>query len=485
MSLRLFNTRTRSLEDFRPLNESGISIYVCGLTPSAPAHLGHARTYLFFDVLRRYLEHRGWRVNYVQNVTDIDDRSIERARETGEHWHDIVSGYYASFKHSMTKLGVREPDKEPYATGYIDFIQTMIRQLIDRKYAYSTVDGIYYDVSRFSRYGWLSGRNIDELMAGARIEVDEHKVDPLDFALWKFAKPGEPSWEFTGYGAGRPGWHIECSAMSRELLGEHFDIHGGGTDLIFPHHENEIAQSEVLMSEPPMANFWVHGGMLLFDKKKMSKSLGNFEPLSNVINRHDPQAIRLLFLQTGYRKVMNFTEDSIGAAAVSLDKLRNGWRALRQADQVRARSAGDSGLMRRVEATLDNDMNTAGVLGELHSYVAAAEKLIAAGSGGGLFEPYDRALHLLGLTPNESWLTRAAAKTLPEDLPRRLGLALDGGLVFNGISSEEAVRRVIEQRTQARENRDFKESDRLRQALATCGVTLNDSKEGTTWSLSG
>lgn len=485
MSLRLFNTRTRSLEDFRPLNDSSISIYVCGLTPSAEAHVGHARTYLFFDVLRRYLEYQGRNVTYVQNVTDIDDRSIARARQTGEHWYDIVSGYYTSFKDSMKKLGVREPDHEPYATRYIDSIQGMIRQLVDRKYAYTTVDGIYYDVSEFDRYGQLSGRNIDELMAGARIEVDEHKTDPLDFALWKFAKPGESSWDFAGYGAGRPGWHIECSAMSRELLGERFDIHGGGTDLIFPHHENEIAQSEVLMSHPPMAMFWVHGGMLLFDKKKMSKSLGNFEPLSELLKRHDPQAIRLLFLQTGYRKVMNFTEESVGAASLSLHKLRSGWRMLRQGDYEGALRAGDNGLMSRVESGLENDMNTAGVLGELHSYVAAAEKFIAAGNGGGLFEPYDRALRLLGLIPNESWSAQAAPPSLPEDLPARLALAFDGELVFNGVSSEEAVRRVIELRTQARENKDFARSDRLREVLARCGVTLNDSKEGTTWSISG
>ncbi|MBC5829452.1 MAG: cysteine--tRNA ligase [Candidatus Eremiobacteraeota bacterium] len=485
MSLRLFNTRTRSLENFRPLNDSQVSIYVCGLTPSAEAHVGHARTYLFFDVLRRYLEHLGWRVRYVQNVTDIDDRSIARARETGEHWYDIVSRYYAVFKNSMEKLGVREPDDEPYATKHIGTIQTMIRELIERKYAYSTVDGIYYDVSKFKRYGQLSGRNIDELLAGARIEVDEHKDDPLDFALWKFAKPGEPSWEFAEYGAGRPGWHIECSAMSRELLGEEFDIHGGGTDLIFPHHENEIAQSEPLLSRPPMVNFWVHGGMLLFEKKKMSKSLGNFEPLSDLLKRHDPQAVRLLFLQTGYRKVMNFTEDSIEAASLSLDRLKSGWRVLRQADRNGGPQENDNGLMSLIEAALDNDMNTAGALGELHSYIAAAEKSIAEGTGGSPFVPYDRALRLLGLTPDESWLRKAAPRALPQDLPQRLAHALDGELLLNGMSSEEAVQRIIELRARARGEKDFGTSDRLRDVLATCGVTLKDSKEGTTWSIAG
>ncbi len=485
MSLRLFNTRTHSLETFYPRKDGCVNIYVCGLTPSAEAHVGHARTYLFFDVLRRYLEYRGWQVRYVQNVTDIDDRSIGRARETGEHWYDIVAGYYATFKESMRRLGVRKPDDEPFATNYIAPIQTMIRELIERKYAYSTVDGIYYNVSEFPRYGQLSQRNIDELMAGARIEVDEHKANPLDFALWKFAKPGEPYWEFTGYGRGRPGWHIECSAMSRELLDEHLDIHGGGSDLIFPHHENEIAQSEPLMRRPPMANFWIHGGMLLFDKRKMSKSLGNFEPLSALLERHDPQAIRLLFLQTGYSKVMNFTEESIAAASLSLEKLKSGWRTLRDADQTDARPSGVNTLMQKVESALDNDMNTAGALGELHSYVATAEKFIAEGAPGGLFAPYDRVLRLLGLNPNDSWnAAPVESRRLPHDLVQRLARALEGEVVLNGVTSEEAVARVIELRTQARRDKDFARSDRLREALATCAVTLNDSKEGTTWSIS-
>ncbi|HEX3670742.1 MAG TPA: cysteine--tRNA ligase, partial [Candidatus Cybelea sp.] len=317
--MRLYNTRTRSVEAFEPLRANEVRIYVCGLTPSAQAHLGHARSFLFFDVLRRYLTHRGHQVTYVQNVTDIDDRSINTARETGENYHDIVDRYYAEFKASMRKLGVLEYSHEPYATRYIEPIQTMIRELIDGGHAYPSQDGIYYRVSTFANYGRLASRNVAELEAGARIEVDEHKEDPLDFALWKFAKPGEPRWPFEPYGDGRPGWHIECSAMARALLdpeGIGFDIHGGGADLIFPHHENEIAQSEPLMTRPPMANVWVHGGLLLFDNRKMAKSLGNFEPLSDLLRRHDPQAIRWLFLQTGYRKVMNFTEDSISAAAL-------------------------------------------------------------------------------------------------------------------------------------------------------------------------
>ena len=490
--LKLYNTRTRSVETFQPLEDGAVRIYVCGLTPSAEAHLGHARSFLFFDVLRRYLEHKGLRVTYVQNVTDIDDRSINRARETGEHWYDIVSGYYARFKRSMQRLGVREPDAEPYATKFIDEICAMISQLVERGHAYVAKDGVYYRVSSFPRYGALSNRNIEELEAGARIEVDETKDDPLDFALWKFAKPGEPHWP-SPWGDGRPGWHIECSAMSRALLdeaGNGFDIHGGGADLIFPHHENEVAQSEPLMSHPPMAKYWMHGGLLLFENQKMSKSLGNFEPLSALLDRHDPQAIRLLFLQTGYRKVMNFTEESIGAATVALERLKKMYRslaltgsaALRQAQgdtraQCDTRAQGDTGaqgdtvggpLIAAIETALDEDFNTAVALSEIVGYKGSDA------------DEFAYALQLLGIPPGASWLEEPAAE-LPADLAPKLGQAL--GAAFNGSSPEDAIAAVIAMRTQARAEKNWGESDRLRDVLLAHGVALKDSKDGTTWSI--
>ena len=474
MALRLYNTRTRDVEPFAPLDPPHVRIYVCGLTPSAEAHLGHARSFLFFDVLRRYLTHCGYSVTYVQNVTDIDDRSINRAKETGEHWYDIVSGYYASFKQSLHgKLGVLPFDREPYATKFIPQILAMIGQLLELGYAYVARDGVYYRVSKFPRYGELSRRNVEELEAGARIEVDEYKDDPLDFALWKFAKPDEPAWE-SPWGPGRPGWHIECSAMSQELLdpkGEGFDIHGGGADLIFPHHENEVAQSEPLMHRPPMANFWMHGGLLLFDNLKMSKSLGNFEPLSALLERHDPQAIRLLFLQTGYRKVMNFTEESIAGAAAALERLKRRWRELDPA------APADGFFDERIREALDDDMNTA---------VALAELLAYRGSSRASFES---ALYILGLSPNDSWSGRAA-RSLPLDFVERLSAELQTVLgqaapSFNGATPEQAVERVIALRSQARLDKDWSASDRLRDALARCGVTLKDSKEGTTWSAGG
>ncbi|MBV8332945.1 MAG: cysteine--tRNA ligase [Candidatus Eremiobacteraeota bacterium] len=471
--MKLYNTRTRSVEEFRPLRDGEVRIYVCGMTPSAQAHLGHARSFLFFDVLRRYLTHRGYRVTFVQNVTDIDDRSIREGLATGQDYRAIIARHYAEFKASMRKLGVLEYDSEPYATQYIAPIQKMIRELVERGHAYATPDGIYYRVSTFPAYGKLANRNVDELEAGARIEVDEQKEDPLDFALWKYAKPGEPKWPFEGFAEGRPGWHIECSAMSRALLdpdGDGFDIHGGGADLIFPHHENEIAQSEPLMRQPPMANVWVHGGLLLFDNRKMSKSLGNFEPLSDLLKRHDPQAIRLLFLQTGYRKVMNFTEESIAAAAVTLRQLKKTYRARSSGG---GNGAGDETLLEKVEAAFDDDMNTSVALAEVLADRTATR------------QTFERALALLGIEPDASWLEEPKAE-LPADFLQKLTAALRQArddAELNGATPEEAVERVIALRAQARAKKDFAASDRLRDALLECGIEIKDSKEGTTWTV--
>jgi cysteinyl-tRNA synthetase len=482
--LRLYNTRTRVVETFAPLEDGRVRIYVCGLTPSAQSHLGHARSFIFFDVLRRYLAHRGYDVRYVENVTDIDDRSIATARELGISYRDVVQRNFSEFKTAMSKLDVLEPDVEPRATQYVSQIQTMIRQLIEKKHAYVIEDGIYYAVQSFPAYGALSNRKIDELEAGARIEVGEHKRDPLDFALWKFAKPGEPSWPFDPYGVGRPGWHIECSAMSHELLdhaGNGFDIHGGGADLIFPHHENEIAQSEPLMRKPPMANFWVHGGLLLFDNRKMSKSLGNFEPLIDLLERHDPQSIRLLFLQTGYRKVMNFTEDSIDAAATVLARLRRAYRLFKNAAGDAVADPGDTGLIARIEAALDDDMNTAVALSEVVRVAGSVEISLKPATAAQALRDYDGALRLLGIEPKNSWLEEPAV-ALPADFVAKLQRALGEDRVLDGASAEDAIERVIAWRSEARKQKDWAASDRLRDALASCGIALHDAADGTTWS---
>ena len=473
MSLRLYNTRTHAVAPLVPLVPGEVKIYVCGLTPSAEAHLGHARSFLFFDVLRRYLAHprNGFHVTYVQNVTDIDDRSIAEAEREGTSVEAVVGRYYGRFKAGMRTLGVREPDLEPHATQHIDAIVDMIAELIAIDHAYATEDGVYYAVKSFPRYGELSHRDVDELLVGARIAENEHKRDPLDFALWKFAKPGEPAWP-SPWGTGRPGWHIECSAMSRELLGVPFDIHGGGTDLIFPHHENEIAQSEPLM--PPhvhMANTWVHGAMLNFDGKKMSKSLGNFEPLTALLARHDPVAIRLLFLQTGYRKPMNFTEDSIGAAHSAVQKLRKAY------DAAKSSPRGDAAAVReRFFEALDDDMNTAGALGVLFDALGSIDAAL-----------FEDALGVLGVGEilTREVVVAERAEVDPATV-ERLRAVLGEGVAFNGERPAGVVERVIDARNAARKARDFALADRLRNALSAEGIVLKDGKDGsTTWTVGG
>ena len=491
MSLRLYNTRTRAVAPFVPLVDGEVRIYVCGLTPSAEAHLGHARSFLFFDVLRRYLAHprNGLRVTYVQNVTDIDDRSIAAAQQSNESVESIVATFYGRFKAGMRKLGVREPDLEPHATQHIDAIVDMIAELIASHHAYATDDGVYYAVKSFPRYGELSHRDVDELLVGARIAENERKHDPLDFALWKFAKPGEPAWP-SPWGSGRPGWHIECSAMSRELLGVPFDIHGGGTDLIFPHHENEIAQSEPLMpSHEHMANYWVHGAMLNFDGRKMSKSLGNFEPLTALLERHDPLAIRLLFLQTGYRKPMNFTEDSIAAASSGVAKLRKAYDALRAGEAPipppGSEQPGPGLLRERFFEALDDDMNTAGALGvlfEATQYVNGPPEQRQA-----LAELLEEALTVLGVGDilTREAVPAPAAEVDPASI-ERLRATLGDAVPFNGEGSAGVIELVIDARNAARKARDFALADRLRKALAAEGIVLTDGKDGsTTWTVAG
>ena len=493
MSLKLYNTRTRSVEAFVPLIGRRVRIYVCGLTPSAQAHLGHARSFLFFDVFRRYLVHRGYDVTFVQNVTDIDDRSINRARETGEDWRAIVSGYFASFKNSMGRLHVVEPDHEPHATEFIPQILDMIARLVQKEYAYVTPDGVYYSVAKFPRYGKLSGRRIDELESGARIEVDEAKRDPLDFALWKFAKPGEPSWE-SPWGPGRPGWHIECSAMAWQLLGEQFDIHGGGFDLVFPHHENEIAQTEVLSEKPPLANIWMHGGLLLFDNHKMSKSLGNFEPLGQLLERHDPQAIRMLFLQTGYRKPMNFTEDSVASATGGLRRLLEAYdgfvarsdamtmhRMETQNEIAEGRLWFDAEFYPRFYAAMDDDINTSGALSVLFDLANRGPEMTVTAADPAARDFLYAMMTILGISPDER--QARALKGLAADLPERLHGLLGDEISLNGSGPEEAIEAVIAARTAARAAKDFARSDRLRDALGAVGVAIKDSKAGTTWTL--
>ena len=483
--LRLYNTRSRRVEEFAPARDGEVRIYVCGLTPSGEPHLGHARSFLFFDVFRRYLRHLGYNVTYVQNVTDIDDRSIEASRQEGRPWHEIIDRYYSSFKRSMRRLGVAEPDIEPRATEYIPQILKMIEELVKTGHAYASEDGVYFRVASFPAYGKLSGENLDELMIGARIRENEKKQNPLDFALWKFEKPGEPSWP-SSFGPGRPGWHIECSAMAHDLLGEPFDIHGGGADLIFPHHENEVAQSESILP-PPMVNFWVHGGLLTFEQRKMSKSLGNYEPLYELLDRADTQAIRLLFLQTGYRKRMNFTEDSLSGASVAITKLRKAWRTLTNGTPVDVSAhAEHDHIVTRVEEALADDMNTAAGLAVVFETVNRAEEYVQRGEGLDAARALGYVLTLLGLAPDEGWLLERVIEIDIEAAAQRVRTSLEAVVGFDGETGETIIARAIAARDEARRKKDFALADRIRDALLAERIELRDTREGkTTWTLAG
>jgi cysteinyl-tRNA synthetase len=471
-------------------------MYVCGMTPSFHPHLGHARTFLTFDILFRYLKAKGYDVTYVRNVTDIDDRIIDRSSKDGVPWNEVVAKYYGEFEWSAAKLGMLEPNLSPRATHEMPCIIEMIERLIKLEAAYETSDGVYFAVNKDSSYGSLSRRNLDELRAGERIAVREEKRDPLDFALWKKAKPGEPTWE-SPWGPGRPGWHIECSAMCKHYLGDQFDIHGGATDLVFPHHENEVAQSETATGKHPMARFWVHAGLLNVEGQKMSKSLGNFKPLTEVLEHHNPAAVRYLFLQTGYRKPSNFTEAALEAATKGLRGCYASLDVVREAAAAKTTTVHCAIEASEFDAFLDNDLDYAGAMGWLQTNVRQAARntmaraeapgavdLVSTISPAATVALAERCLDVLGLP-----LSAQAAGFTVE--PRAVELQPGPRAALRAIAGdgekEDAalIDRVVALRDQARARKDFATSDSLRDALQGAGITLRDSKSGTQWSLDG
>jgi cysteinyl-tRNA synthetase len=488
MALRLYNSLTRTVDPFEPIVPGHVSIYVCGMTPSFHPHLGHARTFLTFDVLRRHLKNRGFAVKYVQNVTDIENKIIERANKENTPWQDVVDRYYGEYQRCAELLGIAPPDVEPRATREIDDITQLIKALVDKGVAYETSDGVYFSVETFPRYSELSHREKDELRASARIEKREEKRDPMDFALWKKAKPGEPSWP-SPWGPGRPGWHIECSAMARRYLGDQFDIHGGATDLIFPHHENEVAQTESVTGKHPMARYWMHAGLLMVEGEKMSKTAGNFVPLLELLGRHAPAAIRYLFLQTGYRKPTNYTEESIAAATGGLRRMYENLEALGASAAGAADLAAEGIDAKEFDAFLDDDLNTAGALGWLQLRLKEERAAAAGGSANAraAVALAQRCLAALGLPANGSaaGLSRDG-KAISLDPQARDALA--ALVASDGVSSpardledRALVQRVVELRDAARGAKDFATSDKLRDALAGAGIIIKDSKSGTEW----
>ena len=371
--LRIHNSLTGQKEPFAPLEPGHVRMYVCGMTVYDHIHVGHARSQIAFDVVRRWLRASGYRVTYVRNITDIDDKILDRARERGEPYDALTARFIASMDADFDALGMEKPDHEPRATAYIPEIVAMIERLVTRGFAYAVPNGdVYYAVARFPDYGRLSGKKLADLRAGARVEVDEAKRDPLDFVLWKRAKPGEPAWD-SPWGFGRPGWHIECSAMAVAILGPEFDIHGGGMDLKFPHHENEIAQS-CAACDAPFAKVWMHNGFVRVDDEKMSKSLGNFFTVREVLPRLRPEVLRAFLLSSHYRAPVNYTDDNLRQADAALQRL---YLALRDVEPAKSHSPGDA--TREFAEAMDDDFNTPGAIAALQS---AARELNVAKSAG-------------------------------------------------------------------------------------------------------
>jgi len=452
--LKIYNTLTRAKEPFVPIEPGHVRLYVCGMTVYDHCHLGHGRVFVVFDMVVRYLRSQGYQVTYVQNITDIDDKIIARARDQGETLTVLTERYIAAMREDAAALLTEPPDYDPRATHHIDQITAMIATLVAKGYAYQGKNGdVYYRVRRFPNYGRLSGRSVDDLKVGARVEADEAKEDPLDFVLWKSARPEEPSWP-SAFGAGRPGWHIECSAMATHCLGDHFDIHGGGLDLTFPHHENEIAQSEAATGVP-FVNTWMHNGFVRINGEKMAKSLGNFLTLRGLLATFDGEVLRYFLLASHYRSPLNYDEDALLQCQEALTRL---YQALKD---LPVAATGDDGEYReRLQAAMDDDFNTPGALAVLfdlgHAIQRAREHqdLEEAARLGGILRRLGGILGLLSRPPS-AFLQR-------------------GG-------DHEEIEALVAERNEARRQREWARSDALRDKLKGRGVILEDAPSGTVW----
>jgi cysteinyl-tRNA synthetase len=448
--LKIYNTLGRSKQEFIPLRAGEVRMYVCGMTVYDYCHLGHARVLVIFDVVRRWLRASGYRVTYVRNITDIDDKIIRRALENRETVGELTARFIRFMDEDAAALGVEKPDHEPRATGYVPQMLEMIDRLEEKDLAYQSGSGdVNYAVRRFPGYGRLSGKSLDDLRAGERVEVDSTKEDPLDFVLWKRSKPDEPSWA-SRWGAGRPGWHIECSAMSRELLGAHFDIHGGGQDLQFPHHENEIAQSEGA-SGGKFVNYWMHNGFVRVDEEKMSKSLGNFFTVRDILKSYDPEVVRFFILRAHYRSPLNYSDAHLADARQGLTRL---YMALKQAGEKDAPVDWETPHARRFREAMDDDFGTPEAVAVLHELAnevfqgrpKAAAQLKALGGIVGLLQRDPQKFMQGEATDSDAWINERIAA-----------------------------------RQQARERKDFKAADDIRKELLDKGIVLEDSGSSTTW----
>ena len=453
--MKLHDTLTGQKRDFTPAGDT-VKLYVCGVSPYSSAHVGHALSYVFFDVMRRYLEYRGYRVRHIQNFTDVEDNIIAAAQKAGTTIWDLTEGYIREYLEDMDTLHVLRAHEYPKATEMVPQIVEMVRGLIDKGFAYAADGDVYFRVTRVSDYGKLSHRTLDGMMAGARVEVVAGKEHPMDFALWKAAKPGEPTWE-SPWGPGRPGWHIECSAMSLHLLGTDLDIHGGGQDLVFPHHENEIAQSEAYTGQAPLANFWLHNGLLRQDENKMSKSLGNLVTIRDALSQVGPDALRLYLLSSHYRNSLTYSAEGLAAQARALGRLQEA-AALPQPAKTGEARPDATPFRERFLSAMDDDLNTPQALAALFDLARETNRL--ALEDGDIAEAQETLRELAGV----------------------LGLSLEQDPAALA-GAEPFLDLLVEMRQELRAARQFELADRLRQRLQDMGVALEDTPQGTRWKI--
>ena len=453
--LKIFNTLTRSKQEFVPITPGKVNMYVCGMTVYDYCHLGHARVMVVFDVVRRWLRASGLDVTYVRNITDIDDKIIKRAQENKESMDALTGRFISAMDEDAAALGIEKPDHEPRATQYVQGMLDMIAVLLQKGLAYQARDGdVNYAVRKFAGYGKLSGKSLDDLRAGERVEVDMAKDDPLDFVLWKRAKDGEPAWD-SPWGKGRPGWHIECSVMSGSLLGKHFDIHGGGQDLQFPHHENEIAQSEGA-HQCTFVNTWMHNGFVRVDNEKMSKSLGNFFTVREILVRYDPEVVRFFIIRAQYRSPLNYSDHHLDDAKQGLTRL---YTALKEIDVAPGVVDWNNSHATRFKAAMDDDFNTPEAVAVLFDLVNEINKS----------RSIEAAVLLKSLAAILGLLQRDASAFL------QAGMSADAGI------SPEQIELQIAARAAAKKEKNYAEADRIRKQLHESGVVLEDSAQGTIW----
>lgn len=457
--LKIYNSLTNKKEVFEPIEAGKVRMYVCGMTVYDYCHIGHARVLVVFDVVYRFLKHLGYDVTYIRNITDIDDKIIQRANENKEDFHALTERFIDAMHQDTDALGVLRPDSEPKATDNIPAILDMIETLVDKGYAYAADNGdVYFAVEKFNQYGKLSGKKIADLRAGERVEVDTAKRDPLDFVLWKKAKADEPAWN-SAYGNGRPGWHIECSAMSTQMLGNHFDIHGGGQDLQFPHHENEIAQSECCTGEP-FVNYWMHNGFVRVNEEKMSKSLGNFFTLRDVLKEYRAEEIRYFILNSHYRSPLNYSDEQLDLARSGLTRLYTALLDVTVADRV----PPDTDYQQRFEAAMQDDFNTADAMAVLFDLTRELNKARAEES-----EKVAELAALLKYLANLIGLLESEAADF-----------LKSSVNDDGLTDQDIETRIAD-RQQAKSNKDWAQADKIRDELTAAGIVLEDGAEGTRW----